>query len=213
MKSRVTGRVRRCSSFLLCLVVVGGCGGSGPGRNAVPGTPGAFTVRTVSDPGFSIALPKTWRSLDSRTALTSGRLRRFAQANPRLRAELRALAGPNSPIKLLAVDPTGQQNFRANMNVIQTRVPKDLSFQQLSKNEAAQIKLVSSVQHMRQAAVELPAGRALRLTYDVQSKGLVHQYFVKQDDLLYVLTYTTSTATAPRYAKIFDLSAHTFQLR
>jgi len=209
----VTGGVRRRSSFLLSLVVLAGCGGSGAGRNALPATPGGFTVRAVNDPGFAIALPKRWRSVDSRTALTSGKLRRFAKANPRLGAELRALAGPNSPIELIAVDSTGQQNFRANMNVIQTRVPKNLSFEQLSRNEAAQIELVSSVQHMRQAAVELPAGRALRLTYDVRSKGVVHQYFVKHDEILYVLTYTTSATTAPRYAKIFDLSAHTFQLR
>ena len=70
-----------------------------------------------------------------------------------------------------------------------------------------------AVQNMRQATVALPAGRALRLRYDVRPRGVVYQYFVKHHDLLYVLTYTTSTAAAPRYAKIFDLSAHTFQLR
>jgi hypothetical protein len=170
-------------------------------------------MRPVRDSGFSIALPRTWRSLDGRTALTSGRLRRFAKANPRLRPELRALAGPHSPMKLIAVDSAGSQNFKPNMNVIQTRVPKSLSFEQLSRNEPTQIKLVSSVQNMRQATVALPAGPALRLTYDVQARGVVHQYFVKHHDLLYVLTYTTSTAAASRYARIFDLSAHTFQLR
>jgi hypothetical protein len=31
--------------------------------------------------------------------------------------------------------------------------------------------------------------------------------------LIYVLTYTTAPTAAARYAKIFDVSAHTFQLR
>jgi len=204
--------VRRRSSFLLWLVVLAGCGSSGGGQSPAATAPG-FTVRTDTHAGFSIALPKRWRSLDRGTALRGARLKRFAEANPRLRTELQALAGPQSPIKLIAVEPAGKQAFRANMNVIQTRVPKSLSFEELSKNEATQIKLVSAVQDMRQAALRVPAGRALRLTYRVKQRGVVQQYFVKHDSLLYVLTYTTSIAAASHYAKIFDLSAHTFELR
>ena len=202
--------MHRRSSFLLCLAVLAGCGASGELRSKPPV---GFTLRVVKGSGFAIALPKRWRSLDRDTALRDERLSRFAKANPRLRAELQALAGPQSPIQLIAVDLAGGQSFRANMNVIQTRVPKSLSFEQLSRNEPIQIKLVSSVQNMRQATVALPAGRALRLRYDVQERGLVHQYFVKHEELLYVLTYTTSTGAATRYAKIFDVSARTFQLR
>ena len=175
--------------------------------------PVGFTLREVKGSRFAIALPQQWRSLDRNSALTGKRLRRVAKANPRLRAELQALAGPNSPIELIAVDSAGSKSFAANMNVIQTRVPGNLSFEQLSRNEPTQIKLVSSVRNMRRATVALPAGRALRLTYDVRPRGVVYQYFVKHHDFLYVLTYTTSAAVAPRYAKIFDLSAHTFQLR
>ena len=175
--------------------------------------PVGFTLREVKGSRFAIALPQQWRSLDRNSALTGKRLRRVAKANPRLRAELQALAGPNSPIELIAVDSAGSKSFAANMNVIQTRVPGNLSFEQLSRNETTQIKLVSSVRNMRRATVALPAGRALRLTYDVRPRGVVYQYFVKHHDFLYVLTYTTSAAVAPRYAKIFDLSAHTFQLR
>ena len=205
--------MRRRSSFLLLLGVLAGCGGSGGGHPAAPSRPTGFTVRGDSHTGFSIALPKSWRSLDRSTALTAARLRRFAKANSRLRAELQALAGPHSPIRLIAVDPTGQQSFRANMNLIQTRVPKSLSFEQLSKHEATQIKLVSPVHDMHQATLQLAAGPALRLTYHVGQSGVVYQYFVKHGSFLYVLTYTTSTAALVRYAKIFEMSAHTFQLR
>jgi hypothetical protein len=208
----VTIGVRRRYSLLLGVVVLAGCGGSGGAQSAPPTAPG-FTIRGDKVAGFSIALPKRWRSLDRSTALTGARLRRFAAANPRLRAELKALAGPHSPIRMIAVDAAAKQAFRANMNVIQTRVPKSLSFDELSKHEATQIKPVSAVQDMRQATLRLPAGRALRLTYRVGPSGVVYQYFVRHESFLYVLTYTTSAAAAPQYAKIFDLSAHTFQLR
>jgi hypothetical protein len=170
-------------------------------------------VRAGTAAGFSIALPKRWRSLDKRTALSPRRLKRFALANPRLQAQALVLAGPNSPIELIAVDTAGRQRFRANMNVIQTRVPKSLTFEQLSKDEATQIKLASIVHDMRQATLKLPAGTALRLTYRVEQTGVVYQYFVRHAGLLYVLTYTVARTAAPRYAKIFDMSARTFQLR
>ena len=211
MKSRVTTGVRRRSSFLLSLVVLSGCGSNPAGRHAA--TPSGFTVRADKESGFALALPRSWRSLDRSTALTSSRLGPFGKANPRVRAELRALVGPRSPIKLIAVDPTAKARFRVNMNVIQTRVPKSLTFDQLSKDEAREIKLASAARDMRQATVELPAGRALRLTYRVKRDAVVYQYFVRRADLLYVLTYTASSTAAPRYAKIFDMSARTFELR
>ena len=169
-------------------------------------------MRTVTTPDFSIQLPKRWRSLDRRSALKPSRLNRFLKTNPRLRAELQAFAGPNSPIKLLAVSPAGAA-FRANMNVIQTRVPKGVSFDTLAKNEATQIKAVTVVHDLRQSTVELAAGRALRLVYRVRQNGVVFQYFVKHESFLYVLTYTAALAAASHYGPVFDASAHTFTLR
>ena len=169
-------------------------------------------LRTVTTPDFSIQLPKRWRSLDRRSALKPSRLKRFLKTNPRLRAELQAFAGPNSPIKLLAVSPAGAA-FRANMNVIQTRVPKSVSFDTLAKNEATQIKAVTVVHDLRQSMVELAAGRALRLVYRVRQNGVVFQYFVKHESFLYVLTYTAALAAASHYGPVFDASAHTFTLR
>ena len=200
-----------CFSFLVGLAVLAGCGGSGARPTSLVKVT-TLPLRLVTTPDFSIQLPKRWRSLDRRSALRRSRLRRFSRTNPRLRAELQAFAGPNSPIKLLAVSPAGAA-FRANMNVIQTHVPKSLSFDELSKNEATQIKLVSVVHDLRQSTVELAAGRALRLVYRVRQNGVVFQYFVRHETFLYVLTYTASLAAASHYAGIFDVSARTFMLR
>jgi hypothetical protein len=40
----------------------------------------------------------------------------------------------------------------------------------------------------------------------------IHQYMVKRDGRLYVLTYTTSAEDEARWAQTFDRSAHTFEL-
>jgi hypothetical protein len=208
----VTGGVRWRSSFLLCLAVLAGCGaGSGARPTALlKVTP--VSLRTVTTPDFSIRIPKKWRSLDRRAALQPSRIKRVLKTNPRLRAELQAFAGPNSPIKLLAVSPAGPA-FRANMNVIQTRVPKSLSFDTLAKNEATQIKAVTVVHDLRQNVVELPAGRALRLVYRVRQNGVVFQYFLEHEGFLYVLTYTAALAAASHFGPYFDASAYTFTLR
>jgi hypothetical protein len=199
----VTKGVRRRPLFLAVLVVLAGCGGA-----TTQATPAGFTVRTVAQPSFSIALPKGWRSFDSRSSRAANEA---AAHNSALRMELELLGKPDSPIKLIGLDPAAK-TFVTNMNVLQTQVPSSLSFEELARTEAAQIKLVSGVKEMRQQQTVVPGGRTLHLSYRTRSNAPVQQYFVKHDDLLYVLTYTTAPAEAVRYAKIFDMSAHTFEV-
>ena len=98
------------------------------------------------------------------------------------------------------------------MNVVETRVPSSLTFQQMTKTEAKQLELGAGAKDIEQDVKTLPAGRALRLTYRARTNAVVHQYFVRRGDLLYVLTYTTRAANGERYAKTFDQSAHTFEV-
>lgn len=199
----MTSGVRRRLLPLAVLVVLAGCGGS-----KTQATPAGFTVRTVAQPTFSIALPKGWRSFDRRSSRAANEA---AGHNSALRTELQLLGKPDSPIKLIGLDPAAR-TFVTNMNVLQTQVPSSLSFEELARTEAAQIKLASRVTRMRQQETVVPGGRALHLSYRTRSNAVVHQYFVKHDELLYVLTYTTAPAGSARYAKIFDMSAHTFQV-
>ena len=207
MKSRVTGGVRRRLPCLLCLVVLAGCGG---GSDSQPVTvPKGFTVRTVEKPSFSLALPAAWRSFGDRSHTSA---RKVAGNNERLRTELETLAGSDSPIKLVAVDPAAGRRFYTNMNVLQTQVPSKLSFDDMARTETTQISRASGVKDIRQQVTGVPAGRTLRLTYRPRANAVVQQYFVRHGDLLYVLTYTTRAADTARYAKTFDQSAHTFQV-
>jgi hypothetical protein len=200
----VTGGVRRRLLPLSCLVVLAGCGGG----NASVEIPQGFTLRTVEKPAFSVALPQTWRSFGDTSHMSA---KSVAGNNQRLRVELETLAQANSPVKLIGVDPAAAMHS-TNMNVLQTRVPSKLTFQEMARIEATQIKRASGIKRVEQETIELPAGKALHLTYHPRPTALVQQYFVRDGDLLYVLTYTTPSASAARYASTFDQSAHTFQL-
>jgi hypothetical protein len=193
--------------LLLVLIAAAGCGSEEPAPPVE--TPAGFTTRSVEKPAFSIALPRSWRSFDAQS-------RRDAQAvagrSAAMRAELELLSRPDAPIKLIGIAPSPRGTFVTNMNVLQTQVPSELDFEDLAKNEARQIKAAAKVKAIRQDETRVPAGRALRLRYRARSGAVIHQYFVRHGDFLYILTYTTSPARLARYAKIFDVSAHTFQI-
>ena len=196
--------MRRRLPLLLCLVVLAGCGG---GKASVK-IPQGFTVRTVEKPALSIALPASWLSFGDRSHTSA---KSIAGTNERLRVELETLAQGSSPIKLVGVDPAGGPRS-TNMNVLQTQVPPNLTFEQMARIEATQIKRASGIKDIRQEETSVPAGRALHLTYQPRASSAVQQYFVRHDNFLYVLTYTSRTADAARYADSFDQSAHTFQV-
>jgi hypothetical protein len=82
----------------------------------------------------------------------------------------------------------------------------------MARIESTQIKRASGIKDIRQEEMSVPAGRALHLTYHPRASSVVQQYFVRHDNFLYVLTYTSRTADAARYAKSFEQSAHTFQV-
>jgi hypothetical protein len=200
----VTGGVRRRLPLLFCLAVLAGCGGGT--RVTIPD---GFTVRTVEKPAFSLALPERWRSFGDTSHASA---RSIAGGNERLRVELETLAQSDSPVKLVGVDPVGGLRSATNMNVLQTRVPSSVSFEEMARIEAIQIRRASGIKRIEQETTELPAGRALHLTYHPRATALVQQYFVRHGDFLYVLTYTAPSADGARYAPIFDRSAHTFQV-
>jgi hypothetical protein len=216
------------AAAVLCVAVLSsGCGGNGgtpsaanvETRAAGGGIPAGFTVRAVKDQGFSIALPKKWRSLDAHEALSSGSMKSFEQANPTLATQIQALAQPNSPLKLLAIGPGGHGTFVTNLNVIVTRIPSNLGFDDWTSTEVAEIQKVSTVKDVNQEKTQLQPGQALHLGYRAsfnRSGGsfevFVHQWMLKDEGFLYILTFTTAPAQEPKQRKTFDDSAHTFRL-
>ena len=201
----MTGGVRRRLLPLICFVVLAGCGG---GKTHVD-IPAGFTVREVEQPALTVALPKGWLSFGDKSHSSA---KGIAGKNQRLRTELETLAQSSSPIKLVGVDPAGGLRSTTNMNLLQTQVPKKLTFDQMAQIEATQIKRASGIDEIHQKETSVPAGRTLHLTYSPRANTVVQQYFVRHGELLYVLTYSSRKADAASLAHVFDQSAHTFQL-
>ena len=222
--------MRRAAALAAALgALVAGCGGNGDPpaaatdvetKPAKTTTPAGYTVRAVKQGGFALALPKAWRSLDAKQALSSNTMKQFEQSNPELKGQVRALAQPDSPLKLLATGPVGKDGFLTNLNVIVTQLPPDLDFDDWTKAELAEIQKVPTVENVTQEVTELPPGQTLHLDYHAtfnKPSGpfevVVNQWMVKKDDFLYILTYTTSPSQEAKLRQTFDDSAHTFELR
>lgn len=219
--------MRRAAALLLGFAVLtAGCGGKEAARPATdvetraagPGVPAGFTVRAVEDQGFSIAFPKDWRSIDARAALRGG-LDDFKKANPQVAGAVEGLARPSSPIKLLAVDPSGPPDFVTNVNVLVTPIPSGVSFDEWTSAQVAEIRKVETVKGFRREETRLQPGRALHLTYRAtfnrpggEFVAFIHQYMVERADSLYILTYTTTPSSEPRERNVFAGSARSFRL-
>lgn len=216
--------MRRILVVLLLAPVVDGCGGGGKQaatnvetRAGGRETPAGFTVRAVRDEGFSIAVPKKWRSIDAATALRGSSVKRFERENPAAAGAVEALARPNSPMKFVAIDSSGGA-FATNVNVLVSRIPASVSFERWTAAETAQISALRPTE-LSKGEVQLPVGRAYRLAYHARlsiqgtPRNLaIHQYMVKRGPFLYVITFTTAAAKERGLTSTFDASARTFKL-
>jgi hypothetical protein len=217
----------RTLALLLALApLAGACGGREGVRSdtavetraAAPGLPAGFTVRVVKEQRFSIALPKRWRSIDGRQALRGG-LDDFKKANPQLAGALDGLARPNSPLKLLALDPSDRGDFLTNVNVLVTRIPPSISFEEWTSAEVAEIRRAVGANGLQREELQLPPGRALHLTYRATFNrtggtftALIDQYMVKKEGSLYIISYTTKPSSYAQERRIFADSARSFRL-
>jgi hypothetical protein len=228
LETRLTTWVRRAVVLALGLaLLVAACGGNDQNTSATrietqaagSNTPAGFTVRLVRDQGFSIALPKDWESIAAHEALNSEAMQKFRRANPEVNAELQALAQPNSPIKLLAIGPEGEGGFLTNLNVLVTPIPADITYEQWSSSELAQLKKVPTIKGMTQEEIALPAGRGLHVSYRAtfnrqggRFTAFIDQYLVKKGSSLYVVTFTTTPRLRARLSPTFSKAARTFRL-
>ncbi len=217
--------VRKLAALALVALAASGCGGGGEPkaatnvetRAATPDTPAGFVVRSVKGEGFSIAVPKKWRSIDAAAAVKSSGVKRFRKENPEVGGALRILSQPSSPMKFLAIDPS-KPTRATNLNVLVLAIPPAVTYEQWTQAQFRDISNVHPV-NVHREDVTLPVGRAFHLSYEARfrAKGkplvaLINQYMVKRAGSLYVLTYTTRPGLAQTYRQVFEDSARSFRI-
>jgi hypothetical protein len=196
------------AAFLVLLAAAPAQGGTPLVRHAVPGV------------GFSVGVPRGWRSIDYRQVATSDLLDRLSRENPQLAPLLQALRSPSSGVKLFAFDPQLTGGFATNMNLVVEQVPAGMSASQYAGAAVAQLgRLSNVVRPIRRRAIRLAAEPAVELSYHIRftlsGKQVVTsttQYVLTHDARAFVVTYTTLPGLAGRYASPFAASAGSIRL-
>jgi hypothetical protein len=188
-------------------------------RPEARGTVAGFTTYAVPSADFSIAVPQSWRTFTAEEVFgDSQALDQLMRENPEFQQFRDAFTDPRSPMKLVAVDSSVRGEFATNVNVIAQEVSDDFSFEDFVRESAAEIRTIAGMAgDLQTKVVDLPAGRAQRLTYQGQftmngQKRSIStlQYGLVADGWTYVITYTTLPEYADEYRNDFERSAHSF---
>ena len=192
------------------------------GANEQPqnrGTVAGLTTYAVPSADFSLAVPQSWRTFTAEEAFAdSAALDQLTRENPEFAQFRDALSDPRSPMKLIAVDPNVRGGFATNANVIAQDVPDDFSFEDFVRESAAEIRTLEGMTTgLQSKVVDLPAGRAQRLTYeghftfDGQERSIATlQYGLVADGWNYVITFTTLPELTDGYESDFERSIGSF---
>ena len=206
---------------LLLTLVVALAGGGGGDEEERPAGNGAGTKRhDVASHGFSIALPRDWRSIAPEDVLSGEELEELEAENPEIRRFIEAMRGDDSPIKYFAFDPDIEQEFATNLNVIVVPLGQEVAFDELRESTLAEVEALPTLtSEVTDERVELPAGDALRLTYRQQfdtgnggQEVATTQYTFAAGDSAYVLTFTTLPGEEAAYRDVFRAAAESFRV-
>ena len=178
-----------------------------------------FTTYAVPSANFSIAVPQSWRTFKADEVFADGEaLDELERENPEFAQYRDALSDPRSPMKLVALDPKVRGGFATNVNVVAQDVPDDFTFEDFAQANEAELRTLSGVTAgLESNEVNLPAGRAQRLTYQArftfsgQERSITTlQYGLVVDGWAYVITYTALPEYADEYRDDFERSAGSF---
>jgi hypothetical protein len=183
------------------------------------GTVAGFTTYAVPSAAFTVAVPESWQTFTAEEVFGDGEgFEELARENPEFAPYLDAVTDPRSPMKLIAVDPRVREAFATNLNVVAQDVDGDFSFEDFVRESQAEIQSIArGAADFKTDVVQLPAGKAQRLTYQGQftQNGQVRsvatlQYGLVAGGWTYVLTYTTLPELADQYEADFERSAQSF---
>jgi hypothetical protein len=219
-------RIRRLPLPVALVLLVAACGGqaSKTSTHAVvapskTGTPPGMIVHRVPEQRFSIALPRRWRVVDASSLANDPRLEKLAADNPEFADELRALAHPGSPLKLLALDTHESGGYRTTMNITTQQVSREMTTATLKKELGRTLSVRNAIDPV---LVELgfPTGPTVWASFKIrvharQLQSVVtadNLYAVKHGTTVYYLTYVASPKLEPGLEKTFTDSARTFRV-
>jgi hypothetical protein len=186
-------------------------------RDPAPPVPEGFRLRRVSEAGLALALPPHWQALRTHDARFPGMIRALGDLNDQLGFLARALAQPDSPLKLVGFDTRFRDGFATHLTLVQSPADPGVSFERWSSSLLAEIRALPSTRGAVVAhRVNLPYGEALRLDY---AKGggaddrlfATVQYVLLTHDQETIVTFITLPRLKSGYAREFERSVRTLR--
>jgi hypothetical protein len=208
----------RALGVLLVVLLLTGCGGS-DGDSAddpqkVDETPDLAQYE-VPSAGFSVGVPPNWEALSADEHPTQEQIEELLGDNPALQPYLEAMAGEDSLIKFMAIDPDAGSDVSTNLNVVVESPPAGITREQYFDASRAQVDQIAPESEIDAEQVSLPAGEALRVSYEHSQFGSplgVVQYVLFEGGKGYTLTFTTLPDELSRRAAAFERSARSFTI-
>ena len=155
----------RAAGVLLAVLVLAGCGGDGADDPQKVGQTAALTQYEVASEGFSVGVPPAWKALSADQRPTQEQIDEALGDNPAFQPYLEAMAGEDSLIKFMAVDPGGDPQLPTNLNIVVESPPTGVTREQYFDATNAQIDQLVPTGNVEADQVSLPAGEALHLSY------------------------------------------------
>jgi hypothetical protein len=206
----------RAVGVLLVVLLLASCGGSEGDSAEDPqkvGQTAALTQYEVRSEGFSVGVPPAWKALTADQRPTQEQINEELGDNPKLRPFLEAMAGEDSLIKFMAVDPGSDPKLPTNLNIVVESPPGEFTREQYFDATHEQLAQLVPAGDVDSEQVSLPAGQALRLSYEHTEAGFpvaVLQYVLFEGGTGYTLTYTTLPDELARRTAAFERSARSF---
>jgi hypothetical protein len=180
--------------------VVAGCGGASTHQTTPPviresdHAPADYRVRTVAQDGFSIAFPRRWQVVNHYDVQNApGIVSSLATIYPKLRNAVTAVGEPGSAVKLVGFDTRTARRTPTTVSVIVARAPRG-PFATWTKTVVQGVRTgAAKGARVTQRSLQLPAGRALVLTYSRRVTGsrvTSAHAFVVRGGRLFIVTVT-----------------------
>ena len=185
-----------------------------------------WTVYTMEEDGFTVALPPEWQRLEMDPAKMQAAVGQVAENNPEFSKMLTQQAQSilATGVSFYGFDlslESVQSRFITNISILKAPLDVDVDLDVVAQLNVNQIEMLPGVQKpVENTAVELPAGDAHRLRYTMkmnmasgeETNAAFTQYIFLEDGIIYVMTMTTRADLLPGYATDFEKIAQSFSL-
>ncbi|MCB0189641.1 MAG: SH3 domain-containing protein, partial [Caldilineaceae bacterium] len=187
-----------------------GNGAAGFNRSGEP------TRFTSAEDSFAITLPATWLPLADSSNLIQSSLDALQSENPAMATLLQEQLTQldEIPISLIAFDlapETLSSGFATNINVMRQPVPAGFTLEFLVQFSAGQLEQVLGLSAPAQSTkAMLPAGETIILDYQLNSQAIARQYYLLQNQSLYIVTFSASASLADSSVILFNEMMQSF---